>query len=46
MRSPLVLDPVIAAFDLANGKSSNIARRDFAENIKAMVGKDGLLRLG
>ena len=45
MRSPLVLDPVIAAFDLAKGKSSNIARRDFAENIKAMVGKDGLLRL-
>ena len=45
MRSPLVLDPVIAAFDLAKGKSSNIARREFAENIKAMVGKDGLLRL-
>lgn len=45
MRSPLVLDPVIAAFDLAKGKSSNIARRDFAENIKVIVGKDGLLRL-
>jgi len=45
MRSPLVLDPVIAAFDLAGGKSVSAARREFAENMKVTVGKDGLLRL-
>ena len=45
MRSPLVLDPVIAAFGLASGKSINLARSEFVENMKATVGKDGLLRL-
>ena len=45
MRSPLVLDPVILALDPASGKSINLARREFAETVKAMVGKDGLLRL-
>jgi uncharacterized protein involved in exopolysaccharide biosynthesis len=45
MRSPLVLDPVIAAFDLAQGQSVSRARQAFAENVKTIVGKDGLLRL-
>ena len=45
MRSPLVLDQIIAALDLANGKSINIARREFDDNMKVTVGKDSLLRL-
>ncbi len=45
MRSPLVLDPVVTAFDLAQGRSVNQARQEFAEAVKASVGKDGLLRL-
>jgi hypothetical protein len=45
MRSPLVLDPVIVAFDLSKGRSVNLARQEFAEAVKASVGKDGLLRL-
>ena len=45
MRSPLVLDPVIVAFDLSQGRSVNLARQEFAEAVKASVGKDGLLRL-
>ena len=45
MRSPLVLDPVIVAFDLAQGRSVSVARLEFAEAVKATVGKDGLLRL-
>jgi uncharacterized protein involved in exopolysaccharide biosynthesis len=45
MRSPLVLDPVIAAFDLSQGRSVNLARQEFAEAVKVSVGKDGLLRL-
>ena len=45
MRSPLVLDPVIAAFDLAQGRSISAARQTFAESVKSSVGKDGLLRL-
>jgi uncharacterized protein involved in exopolysaccharide biosynthesis len=45
MRSPLVLDPVIAAFDLAKSRSVNQARQALAEDVKSSVGKDGLLRL-
>jgi capsular polysaccharide biosynthesis protein len=45
MRSPLVLDPVVTAFDLAQGRSVNQARQEFAEDVKASVAKDGLLRL-
>ena len=45
MRSPLVVDPVILALDPASGKSINLARREFVENMRATVGKDGLLRL-
>jgi len=45
MRSPLVLDQVIAAFDLAQGQSISRARQAFVENVKATLGKDGLLRL-
>ena len=45
MRSPLVLDPVVAAFDLAKSRSINQARQALGEDIKSSVGKDGLLRL-
>jgi uncharacterized protein involved in exopolysaccharide biosynthesis len=45
MRSPLVLDPVIVAFDLAQGRSVSMARQALSESVKATVGKDGLLRL-
>lgn len=45
MRSPLVLDPVVAAFDLAKNRSITQARKDLAEHVKSSVGKDGLLRL-
>lgn len=45
MRSPLVLDPIIGALDMAQGQSVSMARRELAEAVKATVGKDGLLRL-
>ena len=45
MRSPLVLDPVVAAFDLAKSRSINQARQSLADTVKSSVGKDGLLRL-
>jgi len=45
MRSPLVLDPVVAAFDLAKSRSVNQARQELADAVKSSVGKDGLLRL-
>lgn len=45
IRSPLVLEHVIVAFDLSRGRSINLARQEFAEAVKTSVGKDGLLRL-
>ena len=45
MISPLVLDPVIKSLDLAAGRSAEQARAGLVSQIKAAVGKDGLLRL-
>lgn len=45
MTSPLVLDPVIDQFNLAVDRSTDKARRELANQIKAVVGKDNLLRL-
>lgn len=45
MVSPLVLDPVIVSLNLADGLSIAGARLKLASQIKATVGKDGLLRL-
>ena len=45
LRSPLVLDPVVAAFDLAKSRSVNQARQELASSVKSSLGKDGLLRL-
>jgi uncharacterized protein involved in exopolysaccharide biosynthesis len=43
--SPLVLDPVIVSMNLADGRSIAGARQQLASQIKAVVGKDGLLRV-
>ncbi|NMM11420.1 MAG: hypothetical protein HHJ16_14250 [Polaromonas sp.] len=45
MVSPLVLDPVIQMQNLSKGQSIQGARAELASQIKAAVGKDGLLRL-
>ena len=45
MVSPSVLDPVIAALNLSGGQAREEARAGLAKQIKASVGKDGLLRL-
>ena len=45
MVSPLVLDPVVQALSLSGGKSIQSARKKLQNQIKAFVGKDGLLRL-
>lgn len=45
MVSPLVLDPVVVSLNLAAGRSIAGARSKLANQIKAAVGKDGLLRL-
>lgn len=45
MVSPLVLDPFIKSLDLSNGRPIQVVRAEFASQIKAAVGKDGLLRL-
>ena len=45
MVSPLVLDPVIKSLNLSGGRSIQVARMGLANQIKAAVGKDGLLRL-
>jgi uncharacterized protein involved in exopolysaccharide biosynthesis len=45
MVSPLVLDPIIENFKLGEGKPIQSARDEFAKRVKAVVGKDGLLRL-
>jgi hypothetical protein len=45
MTSPLVLDPVVTNRNLAQGQSPQTARERFEKQVKATVGKDGLLRL-
>lgn len=45
MVSPVVLDPVIESLGLAKSKSIQSARDGVANQVKATVGKDGLLRL-
>ncbi|MBT3068353.1 hypothetical protein [Rhodoferax sp. U11-2br] len=45
MVSPLVLDPIIATYKIGEGKPIQVARDALAKQIKAVVGKDGLLRL-
>lgn len=45
MVSPLVLDPVVVSLNLAGGDSIAGVRTKLAKQIKATVGKDGLLRL-
>lgn len=45
MVSPLVLDPIIENFKLDEGKPIQSARDEFVKRVKAVVGKDGLLRL-
>lgn len=42
--SPIVLDPVIESLKLSKGQSIQLARVELANQIKATVGKDGLLR--
>lgn len=45
MVSPLVLDPVIELLNLSKGQPIQVVRTGLASQIKAVVGKDGLLRL-
>lgn len=45
MVSPLVLDAVIRSRNLSTGQPTEAARTKLANQIKAVVGKDGLLRL-
>lgn len=45
MVSPLVLDPVIGSLNLSKGQPIQVARTGLASQIKAAVGKEGLLRL-
>lgn len=45
MTSPLVLDPVIKTLGLANDISIEAARAGLVRQIKAVMGKDALLRL-
>ncbi|NMM20407.1 MAG: hypothetical protein HHJ15_10725 [Rhodoferax sp.] len=45
MVSPLVLDPVIQSLSLSAGLTIERARAKLANQIKATVGKDGLLRV-
>jgi uncharacterized protein involved in exopolysaccharide biosynthesis len=45
MVSPVVLDPAIVALQLSAGRPIEEARKELVRQIKATVGKDGLLRL-
>ena len=45
MVSPLVLDPIIKSLNLSRGHPIQVVRSGLANQIKAVVGKDGLLRL-
>ena len=43
--APIVLDPVIESLKLSKGQSTQLARVGVANQVKATVGKDGLIRL-
>lgn len=45
MTSALVLDPVIASLNLSEGRPIQVARKKLVSQVRAVVGKDGLLRL-
>jgi hypothetical protein len=45
MVSPLVLDPVIELLHLSEGDSIKVARDSLAQQVKPVVGKEGLLTL-
>ena len=45
MTLPLILDQVIGDLDLSNGRPQHVVRKELAAQIKATVGKDGLLRV-
>ena len=45
MVSPVVLDPIIESLGLSRGESLQMARTELAQQIKATVGKDLLLRI-
>lgn len=45
MVSPVVLDPAIVALQLSAGRPIEEVRKELVQQIKATVGKDGLLRL-
>lgn len=45
MTSPIVLDSVIKLLNLAEGRTTQIARKKLVNQVKATLGKDGLLRL-
>lgn len=45
MTSPLVLDPIIASHPELRGEPLEAARNELASKLKAVVAKDGLLRL-
>ena len=45
MVSPIVLAPIIESLHLLDGNSLQVARVTLAKQVKAAVGKDGLLRL-
>ncbi len=45
MASPVVLDPIIGSLGLSGGRTLQSARVELAQQIKATVGKDLLLRL-
>ena len=45
MTSALVLDPVIASLRISEGRPIQVVRMKLVNQVKAVVGKDGLLRL-
>jgi capsular polysaccharide biosynthesis protein len=45
MTSALVLDPVVVSLNMSEGRPIQVARKKLANQVKATVGKDGLLRL-
>jgi uncharacterized protein involved in exopolysaccharide biosynthesis len=45
MVSPVVLDPVVETLGLSDGRPIQVARKRVASQIRAIVGRDGLLRL-
>lgn len=45
MTSPIVLDPVITALNLSGGRPIQVVRAVLTSQVKAVVSKDGLLRI-